>query len=164
MWHYFLFFNKIAPSPDDCRAHLVSRGSMNEEDIIDYMIERGSTVTKAEARKVLDEFGAAIISLLQEGYTINTPLVKILPSVGGVFTDENDAFDPTRHQFKLNISAGDRLAAVPKLVRLKKIESTTALPSPLKLRNNFRSPSLYAHTGWCGSGDRQADEDPFESD
>ena len=73
------------------------------------MIDRGSTVTKAEARAVLEEYGAAMIYLLKEGYTINTSLFKIALGIGGVFTDENDVFDPARHQINLNVSAGDRL-------------------------------------------------------
>ena len=41
--------------------------------------------------------------------------------------------DPARHQINLNISPGDRLAVVPQMIKLKKIEPTTALPSPKKL-------------------------------
>lgn len=133
MWQYFLVLNKMTPDPLDCRAQPVSKGSKSEDDIMDYMIDRGSTVTKAESKAVLEEFGAAMIYLLKEGYTINTPLFKISPSITGVFTDENDVFDANRHQFNLNINAGDRLAVVPQLIKLKKVEATTALPLPKKL-------------------------------
>jgi hypothetical protein len=90
-------------------------------------------VTKAESRAVLEEYGAAMIYLLKEGYTINTSLFKINLGICGVFTDENDVFDAARHQINLNVSTGDRLAVVPQLIKLKKIEATSALPSPKKL-------------------------------
>lgn len=133
MLQYFLVLNKMTPDPLDCRAQPVTKGSKNEEDVIDYMIDRGSTVTKGEAKANLEEFCSAVIYLLKEGYSINTPLFKITPSIGGVFTDENDVFDAARHQVNINLNPGDRLAVVPQLIKVKKIEATSALPFPKDL-------------------------------
>ena len=133
MLEYFLILNKMTPDPFDCRAQPVTKGSKSEDDVIDIMIDRGSTVTKGEAKANLEEFCAAIIYLLKEGYTINTPLFKIAPSIGGVFTDENDVFDPARHQININLNPGERLAVVPQLIKVKKIEATNTLPFPKDL-------------------------------
>ncbi len=133
MLEYFLILNKMTSDPIDCRAQPVTPGSKNEEDIIDYMVDRGSTVTKAEAKATLEEFGGALIFMLKEGYAINTSLIKIVPSISGVFTDSDDVFDPTRHKVNLNIKAGDRLVGVPSLIKVKKIEANVALPSPKDL-------------------------------
>ena len=47
---YYLLDNPVTEDPTDFRAQVVTKGSKDENALVDYMISRGSTVTRAEAR------------------------------------------------------------------------------------------------------------------
>ena len=89
---YALFPNHLTSDPDDYMAVVQDQTSKTKEDLIDEMIGRGSTVTKAEALSVLEEFEAAVEEALSEGHSINTPLFRIGASIQGVFEGESDGF------------------------------------------------------------------------
>ncbi len=130
MLKYFLTLNKVSPTPNLYRAQPVTAGSITEEAIINYMIDRGSTVTKAEAKAMIEEYGAAMIFFLKQGFTINTDLFKLSPSISGVFTDKNDSFDASRHQVNINAATGSRMDNVPQMIKLEKIAPTKVVPAP----------------------------------
>ncbi|WP_109829523.1 DNA-binding domain-containing protein [Reichenbachiella versicolor] len=124
---YALFRNYLTTAPDDYSAAIQDQVSKTKEDIIDVMIGRGSTVTKAETLSVLEEFEAAIEHVLEQGYSVKTPLFKIFPSIQGVF-HESDSFDKSLHQVKLNVMGGSRVSKIAPKIEVKKVEAT--LPHP----------------------------------
>ena len=146
MLKYFLILNKLSSTtPNIYRAQPVSAGSKNEEDLIDYMIDRGSTVTKAESKAMLEEYGAAIIFFLKQGFTINTDLFKLIFSISGVFTDKNDSFDPSRHQININVSVGSRMDNVPQMIKVEKMAPPRFAPAPedlLDVASNTENSTL----------------------
>ncbi len=81
---YALFENHLTDDPSDYMAVVQLQASKSQEDVIDLMIGRGSTVTKAEALSVLEEYAAAIEQLLREGQALNTPLFNLSPTIKGV--------------------------------------------------------------------------------
>lgn len=89
---FALFENHLTSDPGDYMAVVQNLQSKTQEDVIDQMIGRGSTVTKAEALSVLEEYAAAIEQLLKDGYSINTPIFNLSPSVKGVFMGADQAF------------------------------------------------------------------------
>lgn len=127
--HYATFENNLTSDPNDYMAVVQAEDSKTRENIIDEMISRGSTVTKAEAFSVMEEYGRAIEILLQQGYSINTPEFQITPSVSGVFTSVDDSFDKSRHAVKFNVKLGSRFTGLAKEVQVQKV--TTALPQPV---------------------------------
>lgn len=104
--------------------------SKKQEDVIDLMIGRGSTVTKAEALSVLEEYGAAIIQLLKDGYAINTPIFNLSPSVKGVFTGIDQSFNPAIHSVKINVTAGARIREISSQVVTEKVKGASPQPDP----------------------------------
>jgi len=68
------------------------------------MINRGSTVSKADIQAVLTDLIEVSYNVLLMGGRVNIEgLVQLFSSVEGVFNDSTDSFDPLRH--KLNIAA-----------------------------------------------------------
>jgi hypothetical protein len=104
--------------------------SRSQEDVIDLMIGRGSTVTKAEALSVLEEYASAIVQLLKEGYSINTPIFNLSPSIKGVFTSADQSFTPSVHSVKINIAPGARLREVGPMVSVEKVKGASPQPTP----------------------------------
>lgn len=79
------------------------------EEIIRRMTKRGLTTTDTEVLSVFNEFIHVLNDLLEEGYAISTPFMKVRPSISGLFADEDDTFDNSRHAIKLNVALGNAI-------------------------------------------------------
>lgn len=110
---YALFDNPVTADPTDRMAVVQLDTTYSEDDVFARMVSRGSTVTRAEALSVLEEYALAVEQLLGEGGgSIATPLFVLTLSIVGVFTSEDDSFDPARHQVKICITPGVRLRQI----------------------------------------------------
>lgn len=125
---YGLVENHLTDDPNDCMAITTENDTISVEQIVDRMIGKGSTVTKAEALSVIEEFEYAVVDAIQTGNNVNTELFKIYPSVSGVFINREDGFDPTRHAIKLNMNPGRRLNEAIDNIELRKVEITSPQP------------------------------------
>ena len=102
--------------------------SKSIDDIIDRMIGKGSTVTRAEAYSVIEEYNWAIEQILLQGGCINTPMFNIAPSITGTFETEEEKFDKSKHQVNLNINPGTRLSKIIDLIPVEKVATDKRLP------------------------------------
>ncbi|KKQ49445.1 MAG: hypothetical protein US69_C0005G0003 [candidate division TM6 bacterium GW2011_GWF2_38_10] len=135
---FALFENHLTSDPNDYMAVVQDLPSKTQEDVIDLMIGRGSTVTRAEALSVNEEYSAAIVQLLKEGYAINTPIFNLSPSIKGVFYGADQSFNPASHSVKINISAGPRLREVGSQVNVEKVKGASPKPD-IEYLNDFGS-------------------------
>lgn len=125
-----LFENHLTSDPNDYMAVVQDLQSKTQEDVIDQMIGRGSTVTKAEALSVMEEYAASIEQLLKDGFSINTPLFNLSPSVKGVFSGPEENFNPTVHSVKINITTGTRLNSIGQQVIVERVKGSLPKPDP----------------------------------
>jgi hypothetical protein len=125
---YGLVPNHLTDDPNDCMAVTTDNDTITVEQIVETMIGKGSTVTKAEALSVIEEFEYAVVDSIQKGNNVSTELFKIAPSIVGVFTNNQDAFDPSRHSIKINVNAGKRLAQAAANIELKKVSINAIQP------------------------------------
>ncbi len=86
---YALLDNRLTEDPSDYAARVQNLESKSIDDIIDVMIGRGSTVTRAEALSVLEEYSAALEQLLRDGHSINTPLFNLIPLSDAFFESDS---------------------------------------------------------------------------
>lgn len=126
--NFGLIENHLTDDPGDYMAIVQNNQTYTVPDIIDRMISRGSTVTKAEAFSVYEEMGLAVEDILKSGGNINTPLFCVYPSIAGVFQGENDNFDRNRHAIRLNFTAGSRLSKIADEIKPKKGAVTSPTP------------------------------------
>jgi len=126
--NYALFKNRLNGAPNNYVALVQNQTSRTKEDLIDEMISRGSTVTKAEAISVLEEFEAAIERALLKGDSINTPIFRIKTSIQGVFHEETDVFDYNQHNIRLNINPGSRIRKMVGNIKVEKVDANTPIP------------------------------------
>ncbi len=125
---YGLIPNHLTDDPNDYMGVVTENETITTEQIVEQMIGKGSTVTKAEALSVIEEFNYAIADAISSGNNVNTELFKIYPSVSGVFQDESDSFDKSRHAIRLNLNAGSRLSEAIDNIDLRKVEITSPQP------------------------------------
>ncbi len=105
---YVLFENNLTEAPNDYMAMVQPTGTAELENVIQRMIERGSTVTKADILSVLEDYYSAIESMALEGVNVNTPLANYGVSIKGIFNGADDSYDPSRHQVAGTVSPGKR--------------------------------------------------------
>lgn len=125
---YGLTYNHLTDNPDDFMGLVADNETITAEQIIEKMIGKGSTITKAEALAVIEEFNYAVVDAIVNGNNVNTELFKIHPSVSGVFDSENDSFDKNRHSIRLNMNAGKRLTEAVANIELRKVEVIAPQP------------------------------------
>ena len=128
MLKYALRENLLTPEPNDYMAQVTDSQSYNLEKIIDKMIERGSTLTKADITAAMQVYTETVCSLLEEGLQINTPLINTSMSISGVFEGATDSFDTSRHTVNINITPGTKLKETLSKVKTQKVEAASTDP------------------------------------
>jgi len=150
---YLLLENNSPVAPGIYTARVLTAGRADLESVVNHMIARGSTVGRADILSVLDDFCSTVELLVQDGYTVVTPVVNVRPTVQGTFEGPLDSFDPTRHRLVVRVSPGVRLRkGVPLGAQLVKRYSPKNAPLPQRYtdtrsgtHNDILTPG---GTGW----------------
>ncbi len=136
---YVLLENHLTADPDDYMALIQPSGTITQDDIIEHIIQQGSTVTRADILSVIEDYTTAVIYLVLDGKNVNTPLANFSVGIKGVFDGKDDAFDSSRHQLRGTVSAGKRYRKeVPSKGRTSKGEARVRMPNP-EVYNDFNS-------------------------
>lgn len=128
MLKYCLRENLLTTDPDDCMAQTVDVRSYTQDEIIDLMMKRGTTLTKADVSAVLQVYSEVVSELTADGSAVNTPLFSTSLSISGVFATAADSFDKARHAISVNASAGTLLREAAKKIKPEKTEAGATGP------------------------------------
>lgn len=128
MLKYSLRENLLTPEPNDCMAQVQDVRSYSQDEVIDLMMRRGTTLTKADVAATLQVYTEVIGELTADGSAVNTPLFNTSFSVSGVFNGMTDSFDKNRHTVSVNMNTGSALRAAVKSVRTEKVEAVATVP------------------------------------
>ena len=129
--HYTLHENHLLSDPGQRVARVRRHDPLGLEALANQIIQRGSTVSRADILSVLEDYHAAIENLLRLGMSINTPTANFRVSLKGVFEGDEDSFDPSRHRAMARVSAGSRLRQGLEGVEVVKDEAPSLAPKPL---------------------------------
>ena len=125
---YLLTKNLLTRRVDDYIAKVVSARRYGLNDIIQRMLRRGTTATRADILAVIHLFIKVIKEIIEEGGMVHTDLFHTRFSIQGVFNGPDDAYDPKRHRLKLNLVAGKVLKALLTRIALEKTAPDQILP------------------------------------
>lgn len=128
MLKYSLRENLLTPEPDDCMAQVQDVRSYSEDEIIDLMLKRGTTLSKADITAALQVYNEVVAEAVADGCAVNTPIFSTSFSISGVFNTMADSFDKTRHTISVNVNAGAALREAAKNVRPEKTEAAATGP------------------------------------
>ena len=128
MLKYALRENLLTAAPDDFMAQVQDVRSYTLDEIIDAMMQKGSTLTRADVAAVLQIYGEVCAAVIADGCALNTPLMNTALSISGVFNGANDTFDKKRHTVNLNITAGTALKAALGKIKCEKTGTTSTDP------------------------------------
>ena len=112
-------------------ARIIKNDTCVAKDIIQRMLDYGSTITETDIVGVIEVLNSVIDSLLREGERVNLfDLVYLYPVISGTFKDMNDDFDEDRHKIAIKSSAGKKLKRITykkSEIQKKNIEKPTPL-------------------------------------
>lgn len=128
MLKYALRENLLTPAPDNYMAQTADVRSYTLDEIINLMMEKGSSVTRADAAAVLQVYGEVCALVIANGSALNTPLFNTSMSISGVFDGANDSFDKKRHAVNLNLTAGTLLRDAVQEVKCEKTQIASTDP------------------------------------
>ena len=76
MLKYCLRENLLTPAPDDYMAQAADVRSYTLDEIIGLMMQKGSTLTRADVAATLQVYGEVCAALIADGSAVNTPLMN----------------------------------------------------------------------------------------
>lgn len=126
---YYLADNPLTKDETDFRAVSKHERTITHEELVDMIVGyRNVGMTRSQILAVMEEYLKVIVLFLKNGDRIQTPFMTINPTVAGVFSSAEDAFDRTRHRLNLNVQLGDTLQAVEPLITPQKVEADKTAP------------------------------------
>jgi hypothetical protein len=120
MIQYHLSKNPFSDELNNCVAKIDNTKQATREAIVKECCNGAFGVSPEEVESVLLRLEQVIPRMLLNGYTINTPLLNINPSITGVFEGWGDAFDPKRHSLHFRINPGKKIKETSASVLLRK--------------------------------------------
>lgn len=127
---FMLYRNGTLSDPHLCTARVRPTSSANMEAIVDFMMQT-ATVSKPDVLGVLEGFFSAVEYMLLDGKNVVTPIAVFRSAIQGLFTDEQDSYDPSRHSVRATIAPGARLRRTMRLfAQVNKIHGVAPAPAP----------------------------------
>lgn len=119
----------MTAAQDDYLAIVQDLKSSNRAQIIKGLTGPGSILKETECEAVLKAFFKKLAANLEEGIGYRDDYISISPTIQGVFTSEDDTFDPTRHSIYPNIVPGDILKKAVKQNKVTTVEASRRKPT-----------------------------------
>lgn len=121
--------NKLTKDdPNDRMAIVQNRKQKSVADIVDQLTVEGSILKPTECEAVINGVLRTMVKNLREGYGFQSDYFSLTPSVSGVFIDDKDRFDPSRHQVELNLRLSAPMKEALTQVNVEVIPHTTPMP------------------------------------
>ncbi|MGQ1891510.1 DNA-binding domain-containing protein [Thermophagus sp. OGC60D27] len=125
---YRLIKNPLKNSNENYIAVIHGNRTITEKELMDHMVNQGSTITMADVKAVLEALQKAIIFFLREGVNIKTRLFNFRLSIRGTFDSEEDYFTPSRHQLYVVCSPSKHLKEALSIVTPKRLNTLPMTP------------------------------------
>ena len=134
---YALFENNLTADPDDYAATVQISGSADGDDLVQDIVDQGSTVGRPDILAVTAALKLACQRRLEQGQRVNYfGMMDFFPRIKGVFTGPTDGFDPARHRVDVGANPGGELRdAVRAAATVEKVEAVKPAPNPVEYRD-----------------------------
>jgi hypothetical protein len=125
---YFLIENHLTPDPDDQVAIPANVHSYTDEEIIDRILQRGTTLTRADLLAAIQVYQAEHGYIVDEGNGMNTGLINAGPNILGKFNNVTDSYDSARHKMRYNVNFSKNIQEKVAKVKLTKVQTPVTGP------------------------------------
>ncbi|WP_020531605.1 DNA-binding domain-containing protein [Flexithrix dorotheae] len=135
MIKFHLSPNALGNGDGAFKATVKPMGSLTPEQLVERILAKSTTVSKADVLAVLSLYEEVKQAALKEGYSLVTPTGNFRLSIGGTFNSQTDRFDPSRHEIRVNISAPTPMVNFIRQASVEKVEGSIPSPSILELQD-----------------------------
>ena len=134
---YALFENNVTSDPDDYMAVVDITSSAGGADLVQDILDQGSTVGEPDILAVTAALKLACQRRLEQGQRVNYfGMMDFFPRLKGVFAGPTDSYDPARHQIDVGANPGAELRdAVRNGATVTKVEALKPTPNPVEYRD-----------------------------
>ncbi len=128
MLKYSLQDNPLTPDPTDFMATVQDNEKCTIDELIEEITGDGSILKDTECKAVSHALFRALGKQLKAGKGFTSEYLIIDHSISGVFTNEEDNFDPKRHQVNINLRLGSLLREAVQGIKVEKVKSSIPMP------------------------------------
>jgi hypothetical protein len=129
MLSYTLYENYFTPdNPDDRLARPVDVTMNTREDLIEDITDLGSILKPTETNAVIDNYWQRITEYLSKGEGYKDDYIRTRFSIGGVFRNNEDQYDPSRHEVHIKVVPKAAVTNVAEDVPLQKVDGRHIVP------------------------------------
>jgi hypothetical protein len=125
---YFLIDNHLTPDQDDQVAIPANIHSYTDEEIVDRILNRGTTLTRADLLASIQTYHAEHGYIVDEGNGFNTGLINAGPNILGKFNNVTDSYDNSRHKMRYNVNFSKSIQEKVSKVKMTKIQAPATGP------------------------------------
>jgi hypothetical protein len=134
---YFLTDNHLTPDPDDQVAIPTNIRSYTDEEIIDRILQRGTTLTRADLLASVQVYQAEHGYIVDEGNGLNTGLITAGPNILGKFNNVTDSYDSARHKMRYNVNFSKNIQERVGKVKMTKVQAPNTGPLIVAIKDSI---------------------------
>ena len=128
---YYVRENNLKKDKREYRATVVHNNTVDMDQVIDRIINQGTTVNVPDILGVFANFQMAIQHFLEEGFSVKTPFANFSTSIKGTFSEFSDDFDPKKHKIVGVVNPGKELRKFyKKRHKTQKVKRKSHVPNP----------------------------------
>jgi hypothetical protein len=110
MLKYYLVENPLSKDESNYVAHVSSPETKTLDHILNKIIAEGTGLTRPQALAYFEKITQTVLEFLKDGHCVSTPFFRVRPTISGLFVDEFDSFDATRHKINAKFLPGEKLS------------------------------------------------------
>ncbi len=121
---YNLIKNHLGDNPSGYHAIVCNQKVHSKEELIELMLNRGSSITKSDIEAVLTCLDEVLKQMVRNGQGVNTGTLTLHIDIRGNFPTANSYFDKDNHSLAININANKSFKESLEEVELERVYST----------------------------------------
>jgi hypothetical protein len=134
--NFFLTDNFLTSDPDDQTAIPANIRSYSDEQIVDRILTRGTTLTRPDLLAAIRAYQEEHEHIVEEGNGFNTGLINAGPAISGKFNGVNDSFDHSRHSLHYSVNFSRTIREKIAGVKMHKVQAPAAGPVIAGIRDS----------------------------
>lgn len=144
---YYLLPFPLGEEKDRYRAVPKAGETLRFEALVKKMLQRGTLATKTDIMAVLTLFNEVVVSELEQGNKIITPLFTAGIRVEGTFGSSAEKSNAKKHKVHAQLQAGRQLEKALSSLSLERVEQRQRSAQITSIRNCFREGHNTAQPG-----------------
>jgi hypothetical protein len=134
---YFLTDNYLTSDPDDQIAIPTNIRSYSDDQIIDRIMLRGTTLTRPDLLAAIRAYQEEHGYIVEEGNSFNTGLITAGPDIVGKFNSVTDSYDHSRHKMHYSVNFSRTIQEKTAGIKMSKVQTPNTGPIITGIRDGI---------------------------